>query len=182
MRVKPGKIMIPPKAKRLADNLLVGKPSGQAIKQAGYKVGRQRQLKRVMETKGVQHYLKRINQELELENAKFEKDPTKKHKYIEVRSGESILPRLVIKTYAEGLNATKLYGKNAIAHPDYKTRLLFADRLAEFFVWRKPDEGAPAPANYNQFNFFSAPQQDREKFGAEFKRFLELFYKRKDQG
>lgn len=181
---KERKVTIAGKAKQLTDKLLVGTPSGQAIKESGYQVTRQRNTKRVMETKGVQFYLKRINQALEEENKKFLASPESKSQAIEVRVGEKILPRLVIKAYVEGLNATRLYGRNAKVYPDFKTRMEAADRLAEFFKWRR-QEGAVVPTapTYSQFNFFSVPKEKRGAFDNQFKEFLQHFYKtNKDQG
>jgi hypothetical protein len=175
--------------KLAVDKILVGVPATQAIRETGHtphrrQIVRHNAIKRVMESKGVQFYLKRINEALEVENAKFLKSKEGKSKAIEMRVGERILPRLVIKTYVEGLNATKLYGKDAIEHPDTKVRILAADRLSEFFKWRRQEgtPSSPTGTNYSQFNFFSVPEDKRGKFDQDFKVFLKHFYnKNKDQ-
>lgn len=166
---------VTPGEKRKVDRLLLPKS-----RYRGLPGGRAKGL----ENKGVQFYLKRINQALEKENDRLANKPEFRGRYIEIGIGERILPRLVIKTYIEGLNATKLYGKNAIKHPDFRTRIIFADRLAEFFKWRRQEGTAAAPAgtNYSQFNFFSVPEDKRGKFDQDFKVFLKHFYnKNKDQ-
>ena len=41
----------------------------------------------------------------------------------------------VMDVYLDGLDATRLFGKDAIEHPDHLTRKAFADRFSEFFGW-----------------------------------------------
>jgi len=84
----------------------------------------------------------------------------------------------VMATYVDGLEATKLVGKDAVEHPDYIARKMFADKFSEFFGWSKavmPFGGGQV--NNNQFNFFSLPEPEREQFNETFKHFLGEYYK-----
>lgn len=81
----------------------------------------------------------------------------------------------VMETYLDGLEATKLMGKDSIEHPDYSTRLAFADRFSDFFGWLEQRREAKA---YNQYNFFSVNEKERAKFNTNFKGFLDKYYKK----
>lgn len=89
------------------------------------------------------------------------------------RYGKS-LPYKVMETYADGLQATKLYGKDGIEHPDYSVRKSYADAFSEFFGWKH--QSVPAGTKIQQNNFFSVPKIEQEKFNSDFKDFLRRFY------
>ena len=80
------------------------------------------------------------------------------------------LPDKVALTYLDGLEATKLAGKDAIEHPDFATRLTYADRFAEFFGWRQ--DKPMGNIKNQQFNFFSVDEKERQDFNENFKTFL----------
>ena len=88
----------------------------------------------------------------------------------------------IMGVYLDGLDATKLYGKDAVEHPDHRTRKEFADRLSELIEF-VPTTYMPgsAPqgkgANFNQFNFFSMAEKERENYNNNFKDFLTKYYK-----
>ena len=106
---------------------------------------------------GVQLYLKRL-------------DDTAKKRW------KVSLPDKVMQTYMEGLDATKLYGKDAIEHPDWANRKAFADKFSEFFNW---SQAMAAPVGgFNQFNFFAIDEDQRNKFNNNFKGFLQQYYKK----
>lgn len=81
----------------------------------------------------------------------------------------------VMTTYLDGLEATKLFGKDAIEHPDHLTRMSAADRFAEFFGWKRGFMPV-AGQQFNTFNFFSVEQEEQKKFNDNFKNMLGQFY------
>ena len=149
-----GRIMDQPTPKQVkgVDNILSGRyPSPtKALRAAGYgkyvKTG-----KEFFKAQGVELYLKTLS-----------KVAKKRWNYS--------LPDKVMLTYLDGLEATKLYGKDAEEHPDWLARKAFADRFAEFFGWTR---GETSPVGrLQQFNFFSVNEEDRKNFNENFKLFL----------
>ncbi len=146
-----------PKATRkqmeAVDNILSGDyPSkSKALEAAGYTKVSAQQSSTLLETKGVQWYLKKIN------------------KTYRKRTGSTI-PEAVMKIYTEGLGAHKYVGKKSLRKVDHATRKVFADQFAKFFGWMKQEEFVST--QNNQFNFFSTPQGDQNKFNDDFKKFL----------
>lgn len=45
------------------------------------------------------------------------------------------LDEKVMDVYLDGLDATKLHGKKGVEYPDYKMRLEYANKVAEFLSW-----------------------------------------------
>lgn len=134
------------------DNILSGRfpNSTQALRAAGYgkhiKVGQE-----FYKAQGVELYLKTIS-----------KVAKKRWNYS--------LPDKVMLTYLDGLEATKLAGKDAVEHPDWMARKVFADRFAEFFGWTR---GETSPVGkLQQFNFFSVNEDERKNFNENFEKFL----------
>ena len=146
--------MATPMQKKAVDLILSGKAKSlhQAMKMAGYSDGTAKTpSKNLVRQKGVQLYLSRAN-----------------NKAME-RWNESIQDK-VMDVYTDGLDATRLYGKNAVEHPDHMTRLQFADRFSRFFGWEKTiDDDAK---KFNQFNFFNVSKEDRDKYKERLKEFL----------
>ena len=149
-----GRIMNQPTLKQVkgVDNVLSGRfPSAsQALRAAGYgkhvKPGPE-----FFKAQGVELYLKTLS-----------KVAKKRWNYS--------LPDKVMLTYLDGLEATKLAGKDAVEHPDWLARKAFADRFAEFFGWTRGETSAVG--RLQQFNFFSVNEDDRKNFNENFKLFL----------
>ena len=136
-----------PRGKRAIGLILSGeaKSMAAAARKAGYAPSTSRvAAKDVFKTKGVIAYLKRLNAESQ---KKF----------------GLVLQDKVMKTYFEGLDATKLYGKNAIKHPDFRVRIEAADRFAKFFRWVEGGFENPA-GKFNQFNFFNVDPAKQKQF------------------
>lgn len=148
-----------PQQKLAVDLILSGKAKSlrDAARQAGYKKDSVHNVHRaITHAVGVRVYLAKLDQKA-------------KEKF-----GMS-LPDKVADTFFKGLNATKLYGKDAVKHVDYATRLQYADRFARFFKWETTgiEDGK---SEYNQFNFFQAKPEDQEKFHANLKSFIKRSY------
>jgi len=143
-----------PMQKRGVDNILSGKykTMAPALRDAGYANSvADAPRANFFNLKGVQLYLKTLSK-------------------VAKKRWSLSLPDKVAMTYLDGLEATKLMGKNAIEHPDFAVRLTYADRFAEFFGWKNQQ---PAPGSkLQQFNFFSVPEEDRKDFNERFKIFL----------
>ena len=143
---------------RAVTNVISGeyKTKRDALRAAGYsETTVQHRAANVLGGKGIQSYLKKLNRQ---SRAKF----------------GVALPDKVAMTYMEGLEATKLFGKDAVEHPDWQARKQFADSFAEFFGWKQPQ--LPVGSQINQFNFFSIPEAKRQVFNDKFKQFLGKFY------
>ena len=82
----------------------------------------------------------------------------------------------VMEVYLDGLEATKLYGKDALERPDHLARKAFADKFAEFFGWSRAS--TLPQGNFNQFNYFSVDEKKRDEFNSNFRDFIKSFYKR----
>ena len=76
----------------------------------------------------------------------------------------------VAMTYLDGLEATKLFGKDAIEHPDFMARKAFADSFAKFFGWSH--EQLTPGSKFQQFNFFSTAENEKRNFNDSFRVFL----------
>ena len=143
-----------PLQKRGADNILSGKYKtyAPALRDAGYapSVAAHAEEK-FFKARGVQLYLKTLSK-------------------VAKKRWSLSLPDKIAMGYLDGIEATKLFGKNAIEHPDYIARLSYLDRFAEFFGWRKGE--AVGNIKNQQFNFFSINEEDRRDFNASFKEFL----------
>ncbi|HZX13020.1 MAG: hypothetical protein UV58_C0013G0008 [Candidatus Wolfebacteria bacterium GW2011_GWC1_43_10] len=143
-----------PMQKRGVDNILSGKynAAAPALRDAGYKpktvINPQENF---FKAQGVGLYLKTLSK-------------------VAKKRWNVSLPDKVALTYLDGLEATKLYGKNAIEAPDYMARKVYADRFAEFFGWTHGDL-APG-AKLQQFNFFSVDEKTRNDFNSHFREFL----------
>lgn len=148
-----------PRGKRAVDNWLSGKfkTKKDALLEAGYSQSTaSTNAHNVFQTQGIQLYLKTLSK-------------ISKH-----RTGLS-LPDKVAMVYLDGLEATKLYGKNAIEAPDWQARKAFADKFSEFFGWSHP-QFAPG-SKFQQFNFFATPVEERQSFNDDFKVFLRQLQK-----
>lgn len=144
------------KQKRAVDNILSGKFKSKkaAMVEAGYsELVASDPKKKLVDTKGVNTYIKQLDLQAR------------------ERWNKSIREK-VMDVYADGLDATKLYGKQGLEHPDHMTRKAFADRLAEFFGWDHSGDQLGRPAQYQQFNFFSVDDKRRSKFNEKFKEFV----------
>ena len=148
-----------PMQKAAVDNLLSGeyKAVAPAMRDAGYSKSSSLQShKALIGRRGVQNYIKTLS-------AKAQK------------RWNTTIEDKVLDTYLDGLEATKLYGKNAIPHPDFMARKAFADRFAGFFGWVR--EGGLPTGSYQQINFFEVAREERRQFNENFKGFLRDFYK-----
>lgn len=151
---------LPTRPEKLVNNLISGEyktKEGAAIA-AGYSPNTARDgksINKVLKSEAVEIYLKKLDK---MARARF----------------KSSLHDKVMETYLDGLEATKLFGKDAIEHPDYMARKAFADKFAEFFGWTK---GTPqGGGSQNQFNFFMFKKEEREDFNQQFEGFLRKFY------
>jgi hypothetical protein len=147
-----------PKQKLMVDLKLSGRAETitDAARQAGYRDSSLHNVHILTQSVGVRTYLATID------------------KKSRKRFGMT-LPDKVMNTYFEALDATKLYGKNAVEHPDHKVRIEAADRYAGFFKWK--ETGIEDKKNeYNQFNFFQTKAEDQEKFHANLKSFIKKSY------
>lgn len=143
---------------RAVNNIISGeyKTKADALRAAGYsEKSATHQSATLFKNKGIQTYLRKLNRQ---SRAKF----------------GVALPDKVAMTYLEGLEATKLFGKDAVEHPDWQARKQFADSFAEFFGWKQPQ--LPSASVNQQFNFFSIPEKDKERFNNNFKSFLGKYY------
>ena len=127
-----------------------------------------------------------------LEGAGYSKKSSKKgsdwvkqagvHKYVELLDKESIrkygkengIRAKVVEVYVAGLEATKLFGKNAIEHPDWLARKAFADRVAPMLGM---GTGAPEPGKGNQYNFFMFDNREKSEFNSAFGKFVKGHFK-----
>src|SRR3990167_4824318 len=131
-----------PLQKRGVDNILSGKYKtyAHALRDAGYAPSVAAHAEdKFFKAKGVQLYLKTLSK-------------------VAKKRWSVSLPDKVALTYLDGLEATKLYGKNAVEHPDHAVRLSYADRFAEFFGWRRGE--AVGSVKNQQFNFFSVDEKE----------------------
>lgn len=158
---KRGHVILPTAKQKLATDLLLsGKASSvpDAMRQAKYSPSSVNNSGKVfVRSQGVEVYLKSLD---EKSREKF---------------GMSIQDK-VMNVYYEGLEATKLFGKEAIEHPDHPTRISAADRMASFFGWQKlgiEDESK----QYNQFNFFNVKPEKQKLFQENLKSFIKKSYK-----
>lgn len=150
-RVKPTEKQI-----KAINGVLAGKKPTQALTEAGYSPKTSSHVKQnFFHCRGVIQYL-----------AKMDKESLRKFK---MHTGEKL-----IDVYLNGLEATKLHGRNAIEHPDWLARKAFADKLAEFMSWTKEDK---VQTFNNQYNFFSVPLNEREDFNVKFSQFVRDYYK-----
>jgi hypothetical protein len=124
---------------KLAVDLLISgqaKSKKDAIRKAGYSQGSVGDASRIFKQVGIVKYLQTL-------------DTKAKEKF-----GLSIQDK-VMSTYFEALDATKLYGKEAVEHPDFGIRIASADRFTKFFGWMSI-EPTDDSKQFNQFNFFNA--------------------------
>lgn len=150
-RVKPTEKQI-----KAVNGVLSGKNPSQAMTEAGYSPKTSSHAKQnFFQSRGVIQYLTKMNEE-------------------SLKKFNMNLEDKVIDVYLNGLDATKLHGRNAIEHPDWLARKAFADKLAEFMGWTKENK---AQTLNNQYNFFSFPQKEREDFNVKFTSFLRTYYK-----
>lgn len=157
MKTKPSNLQ-----KRAVENILSGrfKSRAAAMRDAGYsKTTSHRPTEKLARSKGVQAYLEQLGGEA-------------------MKRWNMSIQDKVMSTYLDGLEATKLVGKNAVEHPDYIARKMFADSFANFFGWQRTGIAMPGGGiQNNQFNFFSLPEPDKQEFNETFKRFLGEYYK-----
>src|SRR4030042_453388 len=109
-----------PKQRLAVDLLISGKARNKsdALRKAGYNRGSVSSKSKLFKSVGVLKYLARLD------------------KKSQKKIGRSIQDN-VMGTYFSALKATKLYGKNAIKHPDFRTRIESADCFARLFGWEK---------------------------------------------
>lgn len=144
-----------PKQKKAVDNVLSGEFTSfkPALKDAGYSDSTSAEpQKNFLKAQGVQVYLKKLD------------------KKAQKRFGMELHEK-VADTYLDGLEATKLYGKDGTEHPDSMARLAYADRFAKFFGWVSDGE-TQAKTKNQQFNFFSTSGEEKENFNNSFIDFL----------
>ena len=158
---KRGLVILPTAKQKLATDLVLSgkaKSVPDAMRKAGYsKAAVHNATAAFVRSQGVGVYLKSLD---EKSREKF---------------GMCIQDK-VMNVYYEGLEATKLFGKDAVEHPDHKTRIEAADRMANFFGWNKlgiEDESK----QYNQFNFFNVKPEAQQKFNENLKDFIKKSYK-----
>ncbi len=146
------------KNKLAVDLLISGNAKGKedALRKAGYTEGSVTNASHIFKQVGVLNYLKSLDQ---ASREKF---------------GKSIQDK-VMGTYFDALDATKLYGKEAIEHPDYRVRIESADRFTKFFGWElvEPTEEGK---QFNQFNFFNVNPNKQRQFHENLKSFLKKSY------
>jgi hypothetical protein len=155
-----------PQAVDAVNNIISGKfkSKKEAMMDAGYSItSAQHPRQALIETKGVQEYLKTLSM-------------ISKRKY-----GLSLGDK-VMKTYFDGLDANKRVGRDAdVVVEDWQARKSSADALAEFLGLKKGiapyAAGASGPPiNNTQFNFFSVPQEERKKWNENLKGFLASYF------
>lgn len=153
MAKKKQVIQTTPKQKRAVDNVLSGKFNSKAaaLRDAGYSDESAQVSSRVLASEGIKQYLK-----------SFSKSAMKRW--------NMTIEEKIVSVYMDGLDATKLYGKSAIEHPDHLARKSYADKLSEFFSWSQSPQ--LAKQQFQQFNFFTTPEKDREVFNDKLKGFL----------
>jgi len=154
-----------PRQKKVVDNLLSGKFKTQkdALKDAGYAM---KDVDTVgtwflRESKGVKNYLLELG------------------KKVQEMYGIPIDTKIV-EVLADGLRATKPYGKNAILHADFKERREYTKDIMKLFgiIIDPKNPGGPGGVNagggnsYTQVNFFGAPKEERNEFNEDFKSFI----------
>ena len=156
---KRREVYISPRQKGAVDNIISGRfPSKKAaLLAAGYGESVARAAKDVLEQKGTLAYIARLN--------KRAKD----------KLGMEIDDKLV-DTYVNALDATKLYGRKGIEHPDHTTRLSAADKIMEVKGLKGGKSHDKSGDQYNQYNFFSVKEDERKEFDKNMKKFLEDQY------
>ena len=76
----------------------------------------------------------------------------------------------MIDTTLEGLEATKLFGKDAVKHPDWGSRYNFLKLVSD--VTGKTKSSEPTSETNQQYNFFQVNTVEREAFHNKLKEFL----------
>jgi len=109
-----------------------------------------------MRQKGVQKYVKLLDKESR-----------------RIFNGQGI-EKKVIEVYVAGLKATKLFGKNAVKHPDYLARKAYADRISPMVGIEGGDKGGK---DQNQYNFFMFNNQEKNDFNEAFGKFVKNHFK-----
>lgn len=147
------------KQKSAVDNIISGKARTikKAMRQAGYSDGSSKNPgNNLLARRGVQEYVKTLNR---IAQEKF---------------GIGVKDKLAL-TYVEGLEATKLYGADALEAPDWQSRHKFAESVARFLnLVEQAGEGRRVQAN--QFNFFSVSNEEKQAINKNFTEFLKKFY------
>ena len=147
------------KQMRGVQNIVSGEyPSkAKALQAAGYsaKSGNSMNPKRFLQQDGVKKYIRSLNKE---SRKIFGKSIEKK----------------VVEIYVAGMGATKLFGKDAIEHPDWVARKAFADNMASMLGMK----GETAPQKGNQYNFFMFNQTERDEFNSAFGDFVKGYFKK----
>lgn len=145
--------------KRAIDNIVSGrfKSIAEAMREAGYSANTShRPREKLAMSKGVQAYIESLS------------------KVAKKRWNMSIEQKVAL-VFLEGLEATKLVGRNAEkVHPDFAVRKIYADSFAKFFGWVQGE--VPSGDIHQQFNFFGISEEDRERFNTKFKSFLKDYY------
>lgn len=142
--------------KKAVNGIIEGKPAGQAMVDAGYsKVTASHPQQNLVARAGVQAYLEKFD---EVSRRKF---------------GMNLQEKL-IETFTDGLEATKLFGKNAVKHEDHSTRFVYASKLSELLGWSKSVE-VPNQQN-TQYNFFAVGEEEQNIFSEKLKDFLKKSY------
>lgn len=147
-----------PKQKKGVDNLLSGKYDtiSPALRDAGYSKSTAIEPKKnFLNAQGVKIYLKTLSK-------------------VSKKRWNLSLPDKVASVYLDGLSADKPYGKEGKPHPDYQTRLSYADRFAKFFGWTSGEDNSTK--KLQQFNFFSVDTKEQNDFNENFKLFLKKMY------
>ncbi|QQG41268.1 MAG: hypothetical protein HYV90_03800 [Candidatus Woesebacteria bacterium] len=133
------------------NGIIEGKSAGVAMREAGYsRVTALNPKQNLVGTSGAKAYLQKLDK---LSLCKY-----KLH-----------LADKLADTTLNGLEATKLFGKDAIVHPDWSARAIFVKMLNEIVGVTKPPE---VLVNNRQFNFFKVGEVERSKFNNKLKEFL----------
>src|SRR3990167_6525182 len=149
-----------PMQRQAVDGVLSGKfkKVRQAMRDAGYTEASVHNADRVIgKAKGVEAYLRELGGEA-------------------MKRWHMSIQEKVMSVYMDGLDAKKLYGKDAIEYPDHLARKAFADRFAEFFGWVQTAQLSPG-SRIQQFNFFGIADEKRKEFNTNFNKFLDRYYR-----
>lgn len=133
------------------NGIIEGKSAGVAMRDAGYsRVTALNPRQNLVGTSGAKAYLQKLDK-------------------LSYRKYKLNLADKLADTTLNGLEATKLFGKDAIEHPDWSARALFVKMLNEIAGVTKPQE---ISVNNRQFNFFKVSEGERTEFNNKLKDFL----------
>jgi len=137
--------------KRATDNIMSGEfeTEKDALVDAGYSESIAEKPYIVKNSEGVAQYLQTFDAKAQ------------------VKFGVSLRSK-VQDVLLDGLQATKLYGKDAISHPDYNSRLSYTKVISEMLgILESKDKGGKT-----QVNFFMFDDKQRKNFNNVFNSFV----------